>query len=181
MQDKVGEYPTIPVTDETADHKQGIVAQMELDFVKGLHTLVERFVHVLELDFASGHIEPFNVILSEEHILRVTGSAGFRLADATGIEYALFRRTRREGLFGFITVKTAGSHRHAGNGYRHHPSDGFVILHILQSYNKRLFTYIVRRTAKRLHGYHVNLMPSGRENVNGCSVRKVSMSVFIGI
>ena len=72
MQDKVGEYPTIPVTDETADHKQGIVAQMELDFVKGLHTLVERFVHVLKLDFASGHIEPFDVILSEEHILRIS-------------------------------------------------------------------------------------------------------------
>ena len=34
---------------------------------------------------------------------------------------------------------------------------------------------------KRLHGYHVNLMPSGRENVNGCSVRYVSMSLFIGI
>jgi hypothetical protein len=24
---------------------------------------------------------------------------------------------------------------------------------------------------QRLHGYHVNLMPSGREKVNGCSVR----------
>ena len=30
---------------------------------------------------------------------------------------------------------------------------------------------IVRRTLKRLHDYHVNLIPNGRENVKGCSVR----------
>ena len=45
------------------------------------------------------------------------------------------------------------------------------MFHILQSLKNGLSIYIVCRTLKRLHGYHVNLMPSGRENVNGCSVR----------
>ena len=31
--------------------------------------------------------------------------------------------------------------------------------------------YIVLSTAKRLHGYHVNLMPNGKEKLKGCSVR----------
>ena len=106
---------------------------MELDFVKGLHTLVERFVHVLEFDFASGHIEPFNVILGEEHILRISNRARFRLAYTSGIEHGRFYRISRERLLRFVVITAASSHRHAGNGYRHHPSEGFVIHHILQS------------------------------------------------
>ena len=67
MQDEVGEYHTVQITDKTADHKQGIVAQIELDFAIWLQTPIERFVSILEFDFTSVDIEPFNVGFCKEN------------------------------------------------------------------------------------------------------------------
>ena len=73
MQDEICVYPAVPVTNKTADHKQVIVAQTELDFTVWLQTFVERFVHIPEFDFLGIDIEPLDVIISEEHILLITG------------------------------------------------------------------------------------------------------------
>ena len=77
VQDKVGEYPAVPVGDKAADHKQGIVTQVELDFVERLQTFVDGNIGIPKFNLACARVKPFDVFLGEEHVLCVTGRAGF--------------------------------------------------------------------------------------------------------
>ena len=72
MQDEISEYPTVPITNETADYEEVIISQIELNLAIRHQTLVQRFLHILKFDFAGGDIEPFNIIFGKEYILLIT-------------------------------------------------------------------------------------------------------------
>ncbi len=205
VEHEVEEYTAVKVGDEAADLEENALAEAELQALAVIvfHQFVEQsLVLLLEAYLAGTGIEPLDVVLGEEGI----NDGGPRLAYGfASKESHLLHGVGGEGLFGFVTVAAASSHHCAGNGYRHHPSEGLVMFHILQSFKYwSLYLYSPldsEKTARRrkyseysinplqiykmfcktpeffskkmkiLHGYHVNLIPNGKEKLNGCSVR----------
>jgi len=124
-------------TDETdaggSAGKEVFAAQIEVYIGKQRDFLAQRFHRIAEAQFAGVRVEPLDVVVGEKGLFCISSGASSRLTDSKGIEFGIFYWTGRKGLLRFVVVTAASSHRCAGNGYRHHPSEGFVILHILQS------------------------------------------------
>jgi len=110
--------------------KEVFATDIEIDPGKQWDFFTQRFHRVAETYLAGVHVEPLNIILGKKNSCV---RARFRLTDAIGVERTFRHGTSGKWIFGFITVETAGSQRRAGYGYRHHPSEGFVMFHILQS------------------------------------------------
>ena len=69
---EVIEYLITNETDKGTGGKEHLVAKTEFHARKQAQLLVKRLLHVVETQFTGIHIEPFDVIFSEEHILRIS-------------------------------------------------------------------------------------------------------------
>ena len=90
VQDKVGEYPAVPVGDKAADHKQGIVTQVELDFVERLQTFVDGNIGIPKFNLACARVKPFiSRVLALNHSMSFSVKSMFCASPAVRVSDGL--------------------------------------------------------------------------------------------